>query len=123
MKINLFITCIAFIALGACKKSNDSKTITGYWQGQTNASGPFVPASAMSWLVRSDNTLTVYIGPDSATATKGTGTYTNTDSTINAQYRFPGSPIASVVSGKVNANFTRIDGKDALGLSTFTLTK
>jgi hypothetical protein len=123
MKKNLIMIVsllIIIIPFDACKKDKDTKTVTGYWKGQYGTQGNFTD---MSWLIMENNTLRVYFGPDTTVAKKADGTYTKTDSTISAEYQLPSIAFRSYLTGKLNADYTRIEGADNLGLGIFFLTK
>jgi len=97
----------------SCKKDKVEKSVIGFWTGQ------YSPAtgSEWSWLLKEDNTIRVYIGRDTATASpKMDGTYTVTsDSTINVGYRPAGGIPVSLNNCKINAGYNRIEGRDILG--------
>ncbi|MEO5943077.1 MAG: hypothetical protein ABIP30_01825 [Ferruginibacter sp.] len=115
--LTLLVITIFSVAITSCKKDDAPKTIVGYWTGKSNTADA---SSDWHWLVRSDKTVRVYIGVDSATATKKfEGTYSNTDSTISLNYKVGGGLAVSLSNAKINNGYTRIEGKDFLGNTYF----
>ena len=120
MKNSSFIALVflSFMyCLPGCKKDNVEKSVVGFWRGQHSPAA----GSDWSWLLKADNTIRVYIGKDTATASpKMDGTYTVTsDSTMNVSYRPAGGLGVSLTNCKINASYTRIEGSDLVGTKFF----
>lgn len=72
----LLMITTSLITFTSCKKDTPQKSVVGYWTGKSNTADA---TSDWHWLVRSNNTVRIYIGVDSAaTPIKFEGTYTNT---------------------------------------------
>jgi hypothetical protein len=91
------------------KLEDPKKAIAGYWKGKYGPSSP--PLLDWELLFKPDGTLRVYDGSDTATAGKGEGTYSISDSVVTTHFAFfsdPGYTFSS--AGILNANSTKITG-------------
>jgi hypothetical protein len=121
MKKILLAAAIITIAFTACKKSKVEEpaapTIFGFWKGKY-AIGANTPSLDIIYLVNPDNTIRVYNGTDTATASvRGIGSwnYDNTDKnkfeTVYDYYTTTGTLISrNFVVVNLNADFKNMNG-------------
>jgi hypothetical protein len=69
-------------------------------------------------LFRSNGTVRVFDGIDTASASKAEGTYTISGSTVTTNYTYLGSGPTYSTSATVNSNFTFLEGTWGPGTST-----
>ncbi|MCP9753232.1 hypothetical protein [Ferruginibacter sp. HRS2-29] len=118
MKNTLILLSVAMTILccvSSCKKDKVEQTVVGYWKGKYLGN----PNTDWSWVIRANNTVRVYVGPDTSVASKYEGTYTNTDSTISVAYSIGGSLNVVLNGAKISNAFRRIDGQDFVGYKFF----
>jgi len=107
------VTLVAFIVLAtACSKSNNKavqpKSIIGYWSGKYGGAYTY-PTSGYHFLFRSDGTVRVYDGTDTASSGVAEGTYTFQDSTVMTNYSYGGGSAYSTYA-IVNSTYTSMQG-------------
>lgn len=89
LTLTYLLLCTAAL-FTACKKDNDDAgkpTIVGFWKGKYGSLTSY-PTFAYGQLFRSDGTVRIYDGNDTATAGKGEGTYAVTNSTVTISYSY-----------------------------------
>lgn len=103
------ITCnLIFIS---CKKESSPETpsIVGFWKGKWGSSDAY-PTYGYAALFRSNGTVRIFDGADTATAAKAEGTYTVSGTTVTANYTYAGSANLLAISATVDSKFTFIEG-------------
>ncbi|WP_407526135.1 hypothetical protein PDL71_04880 [Lacibacter sp. MH-610] len=113
----LLITC-CFIS---CKKEKecpvpDAPSMVGFWQGKYGGSTVY-PTSGYAALFRSNGTVRIYDGTDTATAGKAEGTYNVSGNTVTATYNYSPS-IQYSISATVDSKFTFLEGTYGSGTNT-----
>lgn len=94
----------------SCKKDKvESPSIVGYWKGKWGGSDAY-PTYGYAAIFRSNGTVRVFDGADTATAAKAEGTYTVSGTTVTASYLYQGATTPILISSKVDAKFTFLEG-------------
>lgn len=110
------------IGLSACKKDDPepAPSMVGFWQGKYGATENY-PTNGYAFLFRSDGTVRVFNGVDTASAAvgRGEGIYSILGSTVTAKYTYLSEGGATFsISGTVNAPFTFLEGTWGSGDNT-----
>lgn len=121
--MNKFIVAIiacSFIFI-SCKKEScpapESPTLVGLWQGKYGGTTVY-PTMGYSALFRSNGTVRIFDGTDTATASKAEGAYTLSGSTVTATYTYLGSGPQYSFSATVDSKFSFLEGTYGSGTST-----
>lgn len=107
------ILLLAIVAsfITACKEDDPAPSVVGFWSGTYDGSA--------SWhmLYRSNGTVRVFDGADTATAGKAEGTYTVSDS-VRTTYTYIGGGPTYSTAGKMNDAATTMVGTYGAGTVT-----
>ena len=108
---------IVAIACSHCKKENTASepaSVVGFWRGKFGNLSTY-PTMGYSLLFRSDGTMRVYDGIDTATANKAEGSYSLEAMQVNTHYRFLSGGATFSASATVDERFTFIEGTWGMG--------
>ena len=111
--MNKFIIAViacSFVFI-SCKKDKgpEAPSIVGFWKGKWGFSDAY-PTHGYAALFRSNGTVRVFDGADTATAAKAEGTYTVLGATVTATYTYTGSSSLMAISATVDSKFTFLEG-------------
>jgi len=100
---------VSAIIFSACKKEkHDDPSIVGFWKGKYGGTSNY-PNLGYALLFRSNGTVRVFDGSDTATAGKAEGTYTVIGSTVNLTYTYGTSGTYSA-SATANSGLNFLEG-------------
>ena len=111
--MNKFIIAViacSFVFI-SCKKDKgpEAASIVGFWKGKWGSADSY-PAYGYAALFRANGTVRVFDGADTATASKAEGTYTVSGTTVTSSYLYQGASTPILISAKVDAKFTFLEG-------------
>ncbi len=115
MKKTIMLSIIGISIIGffsACKKSDPSPTIVGFWAGKYSFNNTN-PSHGYAFLFRSNGTVRVFDASDTTTltnASKAEGTYSISGSTVTATYKYTGASSSFSTSCTVNMQYTFLSG-------------
>ena len=108
--IAVIVSSLIFIS---CKKEScpapETPSIVGFWKGKWGSSDAY-PTNGYAALFRSNGSVRIYDGADTATASKAEGLYTVAGTTVTATYTYTGSSSPLAISATVDAKFTFLEG-------------
>jgi hypothetical protein len=111
--MNKFIVAVIASSLIfiSCKKDKAPETpsIVGFWKGKWGSSDAY-PTYGYAALFRTNGTVRVFDGADTATASKAEGTYSVSGTTVTSTYLYQGATTPILISATVDAKFTFLEG-------------
>jgi len=111
LRFSTLLLALAFF-IASCHKDKDetpTPSVVGYWKGNWGGTTG-TPTEPWSFLVRSNGTLRIYDGPDTAAASKAEGIYALTGQTLTVNYNYGSGGNDLKVQATLNEALTRIDG-------------
>ncbi len=121
--MNKFIVAVIVSSLFfiSCKKENcpapETASIVGFWQGKYGGTTNY-PSLGYSALFRSNGTVRIFDGTDTAAASKAEGTYTIAGSTVTSTYAYLVGGTQYSISATVDSKFTFLEGTYGSGANT-----
>lgn len=109
-KFFMAIVLCSFVFI-SCKKDKgpEAASIVGFWKGKWAFSDAY-PTYGYAALFRSNGTVRIFDGADTATAAKAEGVYTVSGTTVTATYTYTGSSSLMAISATVDSKFTFLEG-------------
>jgi len=115
----LSLLALSLVLIVSCKKDKDETekpSVIGLWKGKYGNPTSY-PNLGYALLFRTDGTVRVFDGVDTAAASKAEGTYSLSGSTVTSKYTYTGGSSYST-SATIDPKMTFIEGTWGSGTNT-----
>jgi hypothetical protein len=115
----LSLLALSLVLIVSCKKDKDETekpSIIGLWKGKYGSSTSY-PNAGYAFLFRTDGTVRVFDGVDTAAASKAEGTYSVSGSSVSTKYTYTGGSTYSTAA-TIDPKMTFIEGSWGSGTNT-----